>query len=214
MSLFQDFFIPFSAILGMTAFAGDFIITILFGCFYPKYSHLEDTMSELGNRESRFRLAMTIWWIIFGCFFILFALGFGFATGFANGVIIALVVLIVFFGLGAGIIAGYFPLDPKGAEESISAKIHGIAAGLGFLALTVVPGVALGYFTYNLRPGIFITAIVCQVLAVVFLVLFILSERPQFPLSGLWQRLFLLSTYSFLFLLAILMLIWDAPWIL
>ena len=194
---------------------GDFIITIVLGFFHPNYNPLKDTMSELGNKESRFRLVMAIWWVIFGIFFVLFALGFGFATDFANGAVIALIVLIAFFGLGAGIIAGCFPLDPKGAEEeSTSAKIHGIGAGLGFIFLTVVPGVALGYFSFSSSPGIFITAIICQVLALIFLVLFLLSERPQVTLSGLWQRLFLLSTYSFLFLLAILMLVLDVPWIL
>ncbi|MBD3191138.1 MAG: DUF998 domain-containing protein [Candidatus Heimdallarchaeota archaeon] len=208
--MFKDIFIPFTAIVGMIAFLGDFLITIIVGFFYPNYSHIKDTMSELGNRESPFRLVMTIWWIIFGCFFVLFALGFGFATDFTNRYIITLVVLISTFGLGAGIIAGYFPLDPRGAEESPSAKIHGIAAGIGFIGLAIVPGLSLGYFKDSSNPGIFICAIICQILSALFLVLFLLSENPKVPFSGLWQRLFLLSNYAFLFLLGILMIMTDS----
>jgi ABC-type Mn2+/Zn2+ transport system permease subunit len=46
---------------------------------------------------------------------------------------------IVAFGIGAGIIAGIFPEDTRGVEETVSGKIHGIFSGLGFIFLILNP---------------------------------------------------------------------------
>ena len=43
------------------------------------------------------------------------------------------------FGIGAGVIAGIFPEDTRGVEETVSGKIHGIFSGLRFIILIMNP---------------------------------------------------------------------------
>ena len=134
----SETFILIASIACFIACFGDFLLNIILGFFQPNYSHLEDTISELATKEKPFTLLLTIWWVLFGVLFIIFAVGFGFATDFTRASIITVVILISLFGLGAGIFAGLFPMDPKGQDETASGKIHGITAGLGFLAVLIV----------------------------------------------------------------------------
>jgi hypothetical protein len=198
-------FILISAILGFIAFFGDFILTFIFGFFKEDYSFFEDTMSELGNRESRFKTFFRIWWIVWGICIIIFGIGFGFYyyDSLYEIIIITTVILISIFGFGAGIVVGIFPEDPKGEQESISGKLHGIFAGIGFIAILVVPSV-LG----SVSDKIFLAvSVIVQIFSVIFFILFILSKYPKIGKSGLWQRLFLLTNYCYLIIYAFFMFI-------
>lgn len=198
-------FVLISAILAIFALIGDFIITFILGFFQDNYSHIEDTMSELGNKESRFKTILSIWWFIWGMSLIIFSFGLISYTymPISRGHILTVAILISIFGFGAGNVAGLFPEDPKGKEESVSGKIHGIFAGLGYLALLAIPSI-LATIT---GEWFLVISIVVQILGIGFFTLFILSKNPKIGKSGLWQRLFLFNYYSYMIIMAVIMIV-------
>ena len=60
----------------------------------------------------------------------------------------AFVLSMMSFGIGAGIISGIFPEDPKGEPETVHGKIHGISAGLGSIGLLLC--ILLAYWIKDL----------------------------------------------------------------
>ena len=198
-------FVLISAIFAIFAFLGDFIITFILGYFQDNYSHIEDTMSELGNKESRFKTILSIWWFIWGVSLMTFSFGLISHTYLPiwGGHILTAAILIFIFGFGAGNVAGLFPEDPKGEEESVSGKIHGIFGGLGYLALLAIPSVLA---TIS-GEWFLVISIVVQILGFVFFILFMLSKNPKIGKSGLWQRLFLFTYYSYMTVIAVMMII-------
>jgi hypothetical protein len=204
-------FIVIAAMAGLVAFVGDFLVTIVLGFFYPNYNHLEMVQSELGTFQSPVAFWIGLWWVIFGILLIALAIGFGatFASGKRTVLIVAL--LIGLFGLGAGVGAGLFPMDPAGAETSLAGELHDIFAGIGFSVLALVPLVSLAVFPRKRVPGMYWLSIGAFVLGVVSLVLFVISEDAISPAgifvyAGLWQRLFLLIHYTYLGVIAGLMI--------
>jgi MFS family permease len=201
-------FVLISAILVIFALLGDFIITFILGYFQDNYSHVEDTMSELGNKESRFKTILSIWWFIWGLSLIIFSIGFishAYMPFMGGYVVLTVAILIFIFGFGAGNVAGLFPEDPKGEEESVSGKIHGIFAGLGYLALLTIPSI-LATISGEWFLAI---SIVVQILGIVFFTLFLLSKNPKIGKSGLWQRLFLFNYYLYMIIIAVIMIVYP-----
>ena len=182
--------------LGFIAATGDFIVPAIISKRYPNYSQLHDTISTLGTNKSPVKKQTSIWLIALG--FLLICFGIGQNLKFADltwkhwlytwG--------IISFGIGAGIIAGIFPEDPRGFEESNSGKVHGISAGLGFIFLLLNPLLALGIDEFN---GLEWFNISFFAIGVITFILFLISEKYEkgvLALSGLWQRLNLLALYS------------------
>jgi hypothetical protein len=203
-------FVVLAAVAGLVAFAGDFLVTIVLGFSYPNYNHLELVMSELGVPGSPVAVWIGLWWVVFGFLFIAFAVGF--AMAFASGRRSMLVVplLIGLFGLGAGIGAGLFPMDAAGGETTRAGELHDVFAGAGFFAVTFVPLVSLAMFPRQRAPGMYWLSIAVFVLGLLSLVLFVISEdvvsaQGILSYTGLWQRLFLLIHYTYLGVVAVLM---------
>jgi hypothetical protein len=204
-------FVVMAAIAGLVAFAGDFLVTIVLGFFYPNYNHLKLVMSELGTSQSPVAVWIGLWWVVFGFLFFAFAIGFAavFAAGKKSALIVAL--LIVLFGLGAGVGAGLFPMDPAGTEITRVGELHGVFAGTGFFAIAFVPLVSLAVFPRKRVAGIYWLSIAVFVLGLVSFALFVVSEDVPSPegilsYTGLWQRLFLLIHYTYLGVIAVLMI--------
>jgi hypothetical protein len=181
------------------------------GFFYPNYHHLKLVMSELGAPGSPVAVWIGLWWVVFGLLFI--ALAIGFAVAFAAGKRSVLVVplLIGLFGLGAGIGVGLFPMDPAGAQTARAGELHDVFAGTGFFALAFVPLVSLAVFPRQHAPGMHWLSIAVFVLGLISLVLFVISEdvpsaQGILLYTGLWQRLFLLTHYTYLGVVALLMI--------
>ncbi|NBD34925.1 MAG: DUF998 domain-containing protein [Chloroflexi bacterium] len=206
-----DAFVRFAAVAGLVAGVGDFLVTLILGFFYPNYSHLRFVMSELGTAKSPVALWVNAWWMIFGILFILFAIGFWrhFKAHQLAAAIIAL--LIVLFGLGAGIGGGVFPMASGGLETTLAGKLHGIFAGIGFMALAFVPLAALGIFSRPRAPRLYWISMGVFISGLVFLGWFIAAEdavgsNGPLAYTGFWQRLFLLNHYGYLSLFAAKML--------
>jgi hypothetical protein len=200
-------FILAAAVAGLVAFAGDFLVTVVLGFFYPDYDHLKLVMSELGTPASPVAVWMGSWWVVFGILFVLFAMGFAaaFAEGKKSVVVVAL--LIGLFGLGAGIGAGLFPMDLVGAEPTPSGGLHDAFAGAGFFAIAFVPLVSLAVFPRRRAPGMAWLSTGVFVLGLAAFALFVVSEDAPstsgvLSYTGLWQRLFLLIHYAYLGVIA------------
>ena len=183
-------------LVGVIAMAGDFVVPAILGRWYPGYSNVRHTISELGTERSPVKRQAAAWLVLLGLLFVCFGVGQAIQFTRFTPLHLLYVLGIVAFGLGAGILAGVFPEDAPGVEETASGKIHGICAGLGFVLLILNPLWALGIEQFDgwewVNLGFF-------VLAVVTFALFLASEkRDRGPLgySGLWQRLNLLMIYS------------------
>ena len=106
---------------------------------------------------------------------------------------------IIAFGIGC-ILAGIFSEDPKGFEESVSGKIHGIASGVGFIFLICNPlwATFIDAFSKYKAWNIFLFGA-----GIVTFSVFIISENIETGLlryTGLFQRLNLIVLYACLIL--------------
>jgi hypothetical protein len=204
-------FVVIAAVAGLVAFVGDFLVTAVLGLFYPDYNHFKLVMSELGTSGSPVAVWIGLWWVVFGVLFITFAIGFAsaFASGGRSALIVAL--LIGLFGLGAGVGAGLFPMDPVGAETTLAGELHDGFAGTGFFALAFVPLVSLAVFPRKRTPAMYWLSIAVFVLGLASFALFVISEDVPssegiLSYTGFWQRLFLLIHYTYLGVIAVLMM--------
>jgi len=175
---------------------GDFVVPLILGRRYPNHNILYDVISKLGTKGSPVKKQLSTWLIILGILFVFFGIGQG--LQFRNQTWAHWIYLwgIVMFGIGAGIIAGIFPEDTKGAEETASGKIHGIFSGLGFMFLIMNPLWALWIEELNGLQGL---NTILFVLGVITFGLFATSEKKEngiLGMSGLWQRLNMLVIYS------------------
>jgi len=190
-----DLYIP-TLLIGFVATTGDFIVPAILGKWYPNYSNIRDTISELGTVKSPVKKQASAWLIFLGVLLICFGVGQGIQFTKLALFHWLYIMGIVAFGVGAGIMAGIYPEDPKGVEETASGKIHGICAGLGFMLLILNPLWALGIDEFN---GLEWYNFSFFVLGVITFTLFLLSEKKEngiLALVGLWQRLNLLTIYG------------------
>ena len=206
----KDRFIIIAAIAGLLAFVGDFLVTIVLGLFYPNYNHLEMVMSDLGTSQSPVGAWINLWWIIGGVLFFIFAVGFRMTFAAHRRSATAVMVLIMLFGLGAWICGGLFPMEPGGLETTLAGKLHGVCGGIGYMVIVFVPLVSLVIFPRKRVPGMYWLSIGVFVLGLVSFALFVVSEDVPstagiLSYTGLWQRLFLLSHYTYLGVIAALM---------
>jgi hypothetical protein len=206
----KDRFIIIAAIAGLLAFVGDFLVTIVLGLFYPNYNHLEMVMSDLGTSQSPVGAWINLWWIIGGVLFFIFAVGFRMTFAAHRRSATAVMVLIMLFGLGAWICGGLFPMEPGGLEATLAGKLHGVCGGIGYTVIVFVPLVSLVIFSRTRSPKLYWLSIGIFVLGLVSFALFVVSEDVPstegiLSYTGLWQRFFLLSHYTYLGVIAALM---------
>ncbi len=173
----------------------DLIIPHIISRKYPNYNYIIDTISTLGTRTSPVQKQERLNLVFIGVLFVIFAIGqyilFDTIVWSNNLYFIG----VLAFGIGS-ILAGIFPADQKGAKESISGKIHGIASGIGFILLI-----------FNLLWGCFIsdfsTNIILNFILFIFgfttFVMFLISEKKDkevFKYKGLLQRVNLTVLYT------------------
>lgn len=181
--------------------AGEFFLPWLLKRSYPGYDPRRMVMSALGNPESPVRRVYNAWLLWLGCFLLAAAIRF-FQVDFPDAPALSTLRLISLgvFAIGAGLVAGLFSVGKSKQDKTPAAKIHGIGAAIGFMALLFYPlWEALAGFTQG-RPlfgGLYLGAFL---LATGFFVCFVLADKPEFqhtPLAweGLWQRLSLFFMY-------------------
>jgi hypothetical protein len=204
-------YITVSAVACIIACIGEFVTLFVFGANYPGYNHLKDTMSDLGASVSPVSDEISLWWVIMGLLLIFFGTGFRKAFSekglYAKGASWS----IILYGFGEGIGSGAFKINHIANELTISGKIHDILGGIGVAAILLLPLIMQKVVTKNEMPVffrmsgvIFITGIITVLL---FLFRYLSNENNFFIINkGLWQRLFMLNTYTYLTTIAILMI--------
>lgn len=184
-------------IILIIASLSDLIIPVFLGVKYPNYNHFYDTISTLGTKNSPVKKWEGLNLILVGILFIVFAFGQRLEfnnIGWSNNLYF---IGIIVFGIGC-ILAGIFPEDPKGVEETVNGKIHGISSGIGFILLMLCPLWALFIKEYK---SLTILNVILLILCILTFVLFLISEKIEngiLKYTGLYQRLNLIFLYSFL----------------
>jgi hypothetical protein len=193
----------------ISAILGDFIVAYILALFYPGYSHSKQVMSVLGNPHSPVATYLHIWLIVLGGLVCISAVNFYLTySPVSKNLAGAGLVILIIFGVGAGILSGIFSVNETKEMETLGSKIHGIGAGIGFMALTFIPLIIGMLSVKSNDTAIGAVSFVSFVLSLIFFVLFIMSEKEAFQntvigLTGLWQRLLLGSMYVPLLLISL-----------
>lgn len=191
------------------AIVGDFAVPYVLAIFYPNYSHTKQVMSVLGSSASPVAYIYNCWLIILGILISISAMNFYMVYTKVSTTYATLgFIILLAFGIGAGIISGIFSVNESKGIETMASKIHGIAAGLGFLLLTFIPLVIGVISIIDQKNTIGTVSLAFFIVSIGLFVLFIMSEKESYQNSiigctGLWQRLLLFSMYMPLLLIAI-----------
>jgi hypothetical protein len=200
-----------SAVACIIVCIGEFVTIFVFGAYYPGYSQMKDTMSKLGSSVSPVSDAMSAWWVIMGILLIFFATGFrkafsgnGKYSGFAA-------LLIMLYGFGEGIGSGAFKADHVADGLTASAMVHDALGGIGVTAILLFPLLMQKVIPKNEKPVFHRISQIAFIAGILTIVLFLFRYSPDendilSVYKGLWQRLFMLNTYIYLSLIAIIMI--------
>lgn len=183
------------------AVVGDFAVAYILAPFFKTYSHKTMVMSILGNPNSPVRVYYNIWLVVLGLLLLVSAFTLYFRYCYVSKPLsIAVAVMITIFAIGAGILAGIFSVNETKEIETLASRIHGIGSALGFMVLCFVP-LLLSILSFSAKERVDgIVCLVSFVLALLFFILFVMSDKPEFQSTvivyeGLWQRLTLLFMY-------------------
>ena len=183
-----------SLVMMIVAAVFDLGLPLVISNKYKNYSHLRHTISSLGTACSPVSKFQNINLIIVGVLIVGFDVGEYIVFSQVSFVEVIYSLGIMVYAVGC-IVAGVFPADEDRGNESLVSKIHGIASGIGFLALIFCPLVAIwgeqftNSWVYNC--ALFIAGVIS-------FVLFVISERYETGLlsfTGLFQRINLVILY-------------------
>lgn len=206
----MEIIFKFKSLILFIAVLGDFILPYTLAVFYPKYSHTKQVMSVLGNQKSPVKLPYNIWLTILGVMFLVTAVNFYFRYENVSGTLSVIgMALLSLYGIGACILSGLFSVDETKSLDTISEKIHGIGAGIGFIALLFISLIMAFLHLKSGEKGLVYVYILFFVMNTALFAVFIMSERESFAgtiigKTGLWQRILLVSMYIPLLLMEFL----------
>ena len=117
----------------------DLLVPFILAVYYPRYSHRNNVMSDLGSEKSPVAKWYSLWLIVWGVVFIISALQIiSSFYRFSPNLALSAGILMIICGVG-GVISGFFPISSDKNVETRSDKIHGISSGFGFIALAFFP---------------------------------------------------------------------------
>jgi len=185
----------------LIAIIGDFAIPYILAPFYKSYNHKTMVMSVLGNPDSPVRVYYNIWLVTLGLLLSasVFTIYYKYSH-VSKSLSIAIVVMIAIFAIGAGVLSGIFSVNETKDMETVSSKIHGFGAALGFMVLCFVPLMLAILSFINKERAKGIVCLISFILALLFFILFVMADKPEFQdttiaYGGLWQRLTLFFMY-------------------
>ena len=201
----------FGAIAGVAGCLGDFMVLFVFGNYYPGYSQQYNTMSSLGATISPVSTIVLSLWILLGIVFIFFGYSFRKAFRPQTKYVRAASWLIIIYGLGEFVGSGLFKADHIGNTVTNSAVVHGILGTIGIATLMVLPLVMQKIIPRSTNPGFHKLSWLVFIAGIIIMVLFNFrffhpEDNILNKLEGLWQRLFALDYYIYLFVLISMML--------
>ena len=191
------------------AMAGDTLISLILPCFYKGYSSMKMSISALGNPQSPVRIPFNIWMLIEGVLFLtaIPAL-YNRYHSVSSRLTYTMIAFITIFAIGACIFTCFFSVNESKDIVTTASKIHGVGSVVGFMLFLFVP-ILVAILSFKSKDtGIGIVSIVCFIIALVFFVLFIMSDKPELANTiinneGLWERLNLIFMYLPLFVVSI-----------
>lgn len=199
-----------SAIACIVACVVEFVVIFVAGAYLPAYSQLHDTMSALGASASPIGNIISFWWMIMGIVVVVF--GYAFRVVFAQRSNFAKTAswLLIIYGLGEGIGSGAFKMEHLPTGLTNAGYFHDLFGGLGVTATLILPLVVKRVISDNDFPYFErISKIVFYCgLGTIFLFLsrYLPFESSVSTFLGLWQRLYMLNTYIYFILIAIVMI--------
>jgi hypothetical protein len=190
------------------ACAGDFPVLYFLGKEYPGYNQFTDTISALGASVSPVSAQISEWWVMTGLLFIIFAVGFGTAfreKGFNAKLSSCLIAL---YGIGEGFGSGLFKADHTADRLTLSLIIHNVIGGIGVVAILSLPLIMQRVIPKTEKPLFYTFSKLIFFAGVSAIVLFLFRYSGDNLVSyykGLWQRISLLITYIYFFVISIMM---------
>lgn len=185
----------------LIAIVGEVLVPFLLAPFYKGYSHTTMAISALGNSSSPVRVPFNLWMLVAGIFFLLSTPSIYNLYSETSKALSAITVLFIgIFAIGACIFTCFFSVGETREVVTTASKIHGAGSAIGFMLMLFVP-LFIAILSFKAEDKIVGVIAVCSfVLALVFFVLFIMADKPQFQNTviakeGLWQRLNLLFMY-------------------
>ena len=179
----------------------DLLIPFFIAPFYKGYQHTLQVMSVLGNNKSPLHVLYNLWLIVLGIVictssFILF----NHVKQYSIILAFLMAFVLIIYAIGGCILAGLFSVGESKALLTMSEKLHGYGAAIGFMVLLSAPLLCGCYWmtSHHIYSAIF--SMICFMFAFVFFILFIMADKPAFhstiiALEGLWQRMTLLCMY-------------------
>ena len=179
----------------LIAMAGDLLVSLFLSLFYHEYNSLKMSISALGNPSSPVRVPFNTWMFVEGVLFLLaLPAVYHHFRSISAGITGVLIAFIAIFAVGACIFTCFFSVNESREIVTVASMIHGAGSAAGFMLFLFVPLlVALLFFKVHDRT-MGIISVASFILAFVFFVLFIMSDKPDFKDTvvdheGLWQRL-------------------------
>lgn len=183
------------------ALIADIVIPFLLALPYKEYSHAFQVMSVLGNNESPLYIVYNCWLILLGVVILISSFAIYDKLSQHSKILATLLLIVmIIYAIGGCILSGIFQVGETKSLETISEKIHGYGSVIGFMLLTFAPLLCSLYLFKRNCTTYAIFALICFILAIVFFVLFVMSDKMEFKntfiaLEGVWQRLTLLFMY-------------------
>lgn len=180
---------------------GEFFLPWILGRYYTGYNSKMMVMSALGSPKSPVRLIYNIWLIWLGGFLTFTACVYFGAIKTKFPVLSVLIALSIgIFAVGAGLLSGIFSVNESKDIVTISSRIHGFGAAIGFMALLFFP-LLNGICSFKQKDVVFgVVSIISFILAFVFFACFVMGDKEEFQntvlrYEGLWERMTLFCMY-------------------
>ncbi len=191
------------------AMAGDILVSLVLPFLYKEYSSAKMSISALGNPHSPVRIPFNTWMFIEGVLF-LFAIPALFKryNPVSAGLTYTMIAFTAIFAVGACIFTCFFSVNESKDIVTTASKIHGVGSVIGFMLFLFVP-LLIAILSFKSKDIVIGTvSIICFVIALVFFVLFVMSDKPEFSNTiinneGLWERLNLIFMYAPLLVVSI-----------
>ena len=183
------------------AMSGDIIVSMILPLFYKNYDWMKMSISALGNPESPVRLPFNVWMLIEGILFLLSVPAIYKAYhSVSAGITNTMIVFLIIFAVGACIFTCFFSVNESKEVVTLASKIHGVGSVTGFMLFLFAPLLLAILSFKNDERMIGVLSIISFIIALVFFVLFVMSDKPEFSATfvnneGLWQRLNLVFMY-------------------
>lgn len=185
----------------LIAMSGDIIVSLVLPLFYKEYSVMKMSISALGNPQSPVRLPFNVWMLIEGILFLAAIPAiYKLYHPVSAGLTYTLISFVTIFAVGACIFTCYFSVNESKEVVTVASQIHGVGSVIGFMLFLFVP-LLMAVLSYKAgERGLGFVSIISFILAMIFFVLFVMSDKPEFSDTvinneGLWQRLNLVFMY-------------------